>query len=213
MIGEQRRDLGHAMHEEKRGEHESDFDRDREIEHDGQGEGEEKHDSIMPATGHRPPDRTLVAVRASAPVAGKPPKSAEAMLAAPCATSSQLERCRLPIMPSATTADSSNSTPAKKAMVKALGNSSRVFLTPPTSLTGARHDPRLPRIWMRWRPTRSSTRRNWPIYRRSRPAIRTRSRYSLHSAAVGGIPINALPLRRTRDNTLRGMVFITLSRH
>ena len=46
----------------------------------------------MPATGPRAPERTLVAVRAMLPVTQKPPNSAEAMLATPCATSSQLER-------------------------------------------------------------------------------------------------------------------------
>src|ERR1700683_4437443 len=80
----------------------------------------------MPATGERAPARTLVAVRARAPVAGSPPNSAEATFATPWATSSQLERCRPPIMPSATTAESSDSIPARKAIVKELGNSSRV---------------------------------------------------------------------------------------
>jgi len=37
----------------------------------------------IPATGVRPPLRTLVAVRAMAPVAGIPPNSGEAMLARP----------------------------------------------------------------------------------------------------------------------------------
>ncbi len=64
---------------------------------------------IMPATGVRPPFLTLVAVRAMAPVAGIPPKSPDAMFATPCATSSMLELWRLPIMPSATTAESSDS--------------------------------------------------------------------------------------------------------
>ena len=80
----------------------------------------------MPATGVRPPARILVAVRAMAPVAGRPPNSADTVLATPCATSSMFERWRPPVMPSATTADSSDSTPARKAMVNALGSSSRV---------------------------------------------------------------------------------------
>ena len=42
----------------------------------------------------------------------------------PCATSSQFDRCRRPVMPSATTADSRLSTPARKAMVRADGRSS-----------------------------------------------------------------------------------------
>ena len=60
----------------------------------------------MPATGPRAPARTLVAVRAIVPVTQMPPNSAEAILATPCATSSQFERWRRPVMPSATTADS-----------------------------------------------------------------------------------------------------------
>ena len=64
---------------------------------------------VIPAIGVRPPFLTFVAVRAIAPVAGMPPKSGETMFAMPCATSSMFDRCRPPIMPSATTADSSDS--------------------------------------------------------------------------------------------------------
>ncbi len=74
---------------------------------------------VMPATGVRPPFRTFVAVRAIAPVAGIPPNRGEAMFATPCATSSMFERCRPPIMPSATTADSSDSMAPSRAIVKA----------------------------------------------------------------------------------------------
>ena len=42
----------------------------------------------MPAIGVVPPERTLVAVRAIAPVAGRPPNSGDAMFATPCAISS-----------------------------------------------------------------------------------------------------------------------------
>ena len=73
----------------------------------------------IPATGVRPPLFTFVAVRAIAPVAGIPPKSGETMFATPWATSSMFERCLPPIMPSATTADSSDSIPASSAIVKA----------------------------------------------------------------------------------------------
>ena len=73
----------------------------------------------MPATGVRPPFLTFVAVRAMAPVAGMPPNSGDAMFATPCATSSMFERCRPPIIPSATTADSSDSTAPSSAMVNA----------------------------------------------------------------------------------------------
>ncbi len=74
---------------------------------------------VMPATGVRPPFFTFVAVRAIAPVAGMPPKTGETMFATPCATSSMLERCRPPIMPSATTADSRDSIAASSAIVNA----------------------------------------------------------------------------------------------
>ncbi len=79
---------------------------------------------VMPATGERAPARTLVAVRTIAPVAGRPPTRAEAVFATPCATSSQLDRCRPPVMPSDTTADSRDSTPPRNAIVNALGRSS-----------------------------------------------------------------------------------------
>ena len=74
---------------------------------------------VMPATGVRPPFFTFVAVRAIAPVAGMPPNSGVTMFATPCATSSMLERCRPPIMPSATTAESSDSTAPSSAIVNA----------------------------------------------------------------------------------------------
>ena len=68
----------------------------------------------MPAIGVRPPFFTFVAVRAIAPVAGMPPNSGDTMFATPCATSSMFERWRPPIMPSATTADSSDSIAAEQ---------------------------------------------------------------------------------------------------
>ena len=82
----------------------------------------------MPATGPRAPARTLVAVRAMVPVAQMPPNSAEPILATPCATSSQLERCRRPVMPSATTADSSDSMAPSSAMASAVGQGRRHFV-------------------------------------------------------------------------------------
>ena len=48
----------------------------------------------MPATGERAPERILVAVRAIAPVAHRPPKSGETMLAMPWPNSSLLDRWR-----------------------------------------------------------------------------------------------------------------------
>jgi hypothetical protein len=80
----------------------------------------------MPATGVRPPERTLVAVRAIAPVAGSPPKSGEAMLAIPCAKSSTLELCRPPVSRSATTADISDSIAPSIATVSVGDSSVRI---------------------------------------------------------------------------------------
>ena len=64
---------------------------------------------MMPATGVFAPDRTFVAVRAIAPVAGSPPTSGDAMFAMPCATSSTFGLCRSPLIRSATVADISDS--------------------------------------------------------------------------------------------------------
>ncbi len=61
----------------------------------------------------------FVAVRAIAPVAGMPPNSGDAMFATPCATSSMFDRCLPPIIPSATTADRSDSIAASIAIVNA----------------------------------------------------------------------------------------------
>ena len=81
-----------------------------------------KSECAMPATGPCAPARTLVAVRAMVPVTQKPPKSAEPTLAMPCATSSMFERCRRPVMPSATTAESSDSIAPSSAKLKASGS-------------------------------------------------------------------------------------------
>ena len=78
---------------------------------------------IIPATGVRPPLFILVIVRATAPVAGNPPKNGATKLAIPNATSSMFELCFLPIIPSATTAESSVSIEPKIASVNAEGNS------------------------------------------------------------------------------------------
>ena len=78
----------------------------------------------MPATGVRPPAFTFVAVRAIAPVAGRPRKSGEAMLAAPCEINSAFDLCAPPIIRSATVAESSDSMPARNAMVSADGSRS-----------------------------------------------------------------------------------------
>src|SRR3990167_7131644 len=73
---------------------------------------------IIPAIGVLPPERILVTVRDIAPAAGIPPNRADAILATPCPTSSQLERWRRSIIPSDTTADNNDSTQTRKAMVK-----------------------------------------------------------------------------------------------
>ena len=77
----------------------------------------------MPATGVRAPERMLVAVRAMAPVAGRPPNSGDATFAMPCAISSTLGSWRSPDMRSATTADSSDSIAPSSAIVTASGTS------------------------------------------------------------------------------------------
>ena len=74
---------------------------------------------IMPETGVDPPFLIFATVLAIAPVAGIPPNKPEAILATPCATSSILERCLEPIIPSATTAESKDSMEPRIAIVKA----------------------------------------------------------------------------------------------
>ena len=68
------------------------------------------------AIGERAPERMLVAVRAIAPVAGMPPKNGVTMLPTPSASSSASGSCRVRAMPSATTADSSDSMAPSMAM-------------------------------------------------------------------------------------------------
>ena len=76
---------------------------------------------IIPETGEYAFERTFVAVRAIAPVAGMPAKHAQAMLANPSPISSAFGLCVSPVIASATVALSNDSTPAKKAIVRALG--------------------------------------------------------------------------------------------
>jgi hypothetical protein len=63
----------------------------------------------MPASGLVAPFLTFVAARAIAPVAAKPPKTGVSMFARPCPTCSWFGLRRVPVMPSATTAVSSDS--------------------------------------------------------------------------------------------------------
>ena len=81
----------------------------------------------MPAIGVLPPFLMFAAVLAIAPVAGIPPKHADAMLPKPWATSSALGLCFEPIMESATTAERSDSTPARNAMVTAFESCPLMF--------------------------------------------------------------------------------------
>jgi len=74
---------------------------------------------MMPATGVFPPFLMLVAVRATAAVAGIPPNRGLTILARPCAMSSELELCLKPVMPSATTALRSDSMAMSTASEKA----------------------------------------------------------------------------------------------
>lgn len=67
-------------------------------------------------------------------MAQMPPNGAEAMLAKPCATSSQLDRCRRPVMPSATTADSSDSIAPSSAKAMASGSTSTILSMPANAL-------------------------------------------------------------------------------
>ena len=67
----------------------------------------------------------FVAVRASAPVAAIPPKIGAMMLPMPSPTSSELGSCFVPVMPSAMTAESSDSIAPSIAIANAAGKSSR----------------------------------------------------------------------------------------
>src|SRR5262245_39827372 len=75
----------------------------------------------MPAKGVLAFSLMLADVRAMAPVAGIPPNMIDPILAKPWATSSQLERWRWPVIPSATWAESSDSIAPSRATVMASG--------------------------------------------------------------------------------------------
>jgi hypothetical protein len=76
----------------------------------------------MPEMGEVAPARTLAAERAMAAVAVMPPKKGPDV-AKPCPTSSPLELCLRPVMPSSTTAQSRDSMAPSMAMEKAAGSS------------------------------------------------------------------------------------------
>src|SRR5579862_47961 len=112
----------------------------------------------MPEIGPRAPARTLVAVRATVPVTHMPPKITETMLATPWAPSSQLERWRRPVMPSATTADNSDSIAPNSAMAKASGRIACSFPRLNVGSDGAGSERGMAPNWeemvatSRWRP-------------------------------------------------------------
>ncbi len=98
----------------------------------------------IPETGPCAPARTFVAVLAIVPVTQNPPKSAAPILATPCATSSQFERCRRPVMPSATTADRSDSMAPKSVNEMAAGSTAATFSTDRFGRLGAGKDEGMP---------------------------------------------------------------------
>ncbi len=90
-----------------------------------------------PEIGPTARERTFVAVRAMVPVTHSPPNRAEATFATPCATSSTFERCRRPLMLSATTADNNDSIPPRSAMANASGKTCSTRSTETTGSAGA----------------------------------------------------------------------------
>ena len=91
----------------------------------------------MAATRVRAPARTLTAVRAIAPVAGMPPKMPLATLARPWPNSSRSGFSRdVPVMPSATRADSRLSIAARAATARAAENSALVVAVSSTGTRG-----------------------------------------------------------------------------
>lgn len=76
----------------------------------------------MADTGEVAPARTLAAERAIAAVAVMPPKNGAMMLPAPWPISSLFELCFLPVMPSSTTAHSSDSIAPSIAIENAAGS-------------------------------------------------------------------------------------------
>ncbi|MNE93775.1 hypothetical protein D3C80_1916660 [compost metagenome] len=81
---------------------------------------------MIAASGEEAPLRTLVALRAMAAVAVMPPNSGATRLPRPWPISSALGSCLLPVMPSATTAHSSDSMAPSMAMAKAGPSSWRI---------------------------------------------------------------------------------------
>ena len=70
----------------------------------------------------------FIVVRAMAPVAANPPKNGAIRLPVPSASSSASGSCRVPVIPSDTTAQSSDSIAPSSAIAKALGTSSRTVV-------------------------------------------------------------------------------------
>ena len=78
---------------------------------------------IIPAILVLAPFLMFVAVLAIAPVAGIPPKNGTTIFPIPCEMSSLLELCLVPVIPSATTAESNDSIAPNIAIVNADGKS------------------------------------------------------------------------------------------
>ncbi len=89
-----------------------------------------KTECTMPASGLVAPLRTLVAVRAIAPVAAKPPNTGVSTFATPWPISSWFGLCRVPVMPSTTTAVSSDSMAPSSAIANAGPTSWMTSVTP-----------------------------------------------------------------------------------
>jgi hypothetical protein len=154
----------------------------------------------MPATGPRAPARILVAVRAMVPVTGVPPDTAAAMLATPCATSSLFERWRRPDMPSATTADSSDSIAPRMAIANASGSTARIFSRLKGGIAGAGipdwMTPKREPMVSTFRPSRNVSRvapataiSNAGQFGRSRRTIRIAAIENADMATVAGLTV------------------------
>jgi hypothetical protein len=120
-------DLGHVPRdeEEQRRERRHRHVGDERRERRGSRGGRRGSERRRTRSGDRAPARMFVAVRASAPVAAIPPKNGATMLPIAEPTSSALGSCFVPVMPSAMTAERSDSIAPSIAIANAAGKSSR----------------------------------------------------------------------------------------
>ena len=98
----------------------------------------------MPATGPCAPERTFVAVRAIVPVTQNPPNRDEPRFATPCATNSQFDLWRRPVMPSATTAESSDSIAPSRVKAIAAGSTATIRASEISGRAGSGRDEGIP---------------------------------------------------------------------